>query len=122
MPDVVLLDSIGELTQAWALAEIGFTGGSFDGKRGGQSMIEPAALGVPTLFGPHVWNFRDAAHRLVEAGGSLMLRDPDDLPHAMETLLTDTQKRSAMGTAAQQFVRSQQGATIRTINAIDARL
>ena len=60
MPPVMLLDTVGELGAAWALADVGFTGGSLDGKRGGQSMIEPAGYGVPVVFGPHVWNFRDA--------------------------------------------------------------
>ena len=69
MPAVVLLDTVGELSAAWGLADIGFTGGSLDGKRGGQSMIEPAGYGVPCVFGPHVWNFKDAARRLVEVGG-----------------------------------------------------
>src|SRR5207249_3574472 len=68
MPAVVLLDTVGELGAAWGLADVGFTGGSLDGKRGGQSMIEPAGYGVPCAFGPHVWNFKDAARRLVEVG------------------------------------------------------
>jgi 3-deoxy-D-manno-octulosonic-acid transferase len=56
MPAVVLLDTLGELGAAWGLADVGFTGGSLDGQRGGQSMIEPAGYGVPCVFGPHVWN------------------------------------------------------------------
>ena len=72
MPPVVLLDTIGELAAAWGLADLGFTGGSLDGKRGGQSMIEPAGYGVPCVFGPHIWNFKDAG---APAGGGWRRRD-----------------------------------------------
>lgn len=66
-PEVVVVDVIGELPAWWGLATVGFVGGSF-GSRGGQSMIEPAALGVPVCFGPHTWNFRDVVSLVVEAG------------------------------------------------------
>ena len=119
MPPVVLLDTVGELGAAWALADVGFTGGSLDGARGGQSMIEPAGYGVPVAFGPHVWNFRDAARRLVEAGGAVMVRDADGLERELAGLLADPGRRAAMGEAARKLVRAQQGATGRTLELID---
>lgn len=118
MPPVVLLDTVGELGAAWALADIGYTGGSLDGKRGGQSMIEPAGYGVPTVFGPHVWNFRDAARRLVEAGGAVMVRDAAGLEQELAGLLADPDRRAKMGAAARELVRAQQGATGRTLDLI----
>ncbi len=96
-----------------------FTGGSLDGKRGGQSMIEPAGYGVPTLFGPHVWNFRDAAGRLVEAGGAVRVRDAGELERELAALLGDDARREAMGEAARRLVREQQGATERTLDVLD---
>lgn len=118
-PDIVLLDTIGELGAAWSLADLGYTGGSLDGKRGGQSMIEPAGYGVPTVFGPHVWNFRDAAQRLVEAGGAIMIRQPEDLEPTLARLLSDEALRVRRGRAAQELVVAQQGATTRTLDVID---
>jgi 3-deoxy-D-manno-octulosonic-acid transferase len=118
-PPVILLDTVGELGAAWGLADVGYVGGTLDGKRGGQSMIEPAGYGVPTVFGPHVWNFRDAARRLVDAGGATMVRDADELVPALEVLLSDASKRTAMGEAARQLVREQQGATARTLDLLD---
>ncbi|MBL8866960.1 MAG: 3-deoxy-D-manno-octulosonic acid transferase [Planctomycetia bacterium] len=118
-PPVILLDTVGELGAAWGLADVGYVGGTLDGKRGGQSMIEPAGYGVPTVFGPHVWNFRDAARRLVEAGGATMVRDASGLVPALEAILADAAKRAAMGTAARQLVREQQGATARTLDLLD---
>jgi 3-deoxy-D-manno-octulosonic-acid transferase len=122
MPAVILLDSIGELGAAWGLADVGFTGGSLDGKRGGQSMIEPAGCGVPCVFGPHVWNFKDAAKRLVEVGGAVMVSDALGLEAELARLIADPSLRIRMGTAARELVSRQQGATARTLDAIDALL
>lgn len=119
---VVLLDTVGELGAAWGLADVGYVGGTLDGKRGGQSMIEPAGYGVPTVFGPHVWNFRDAAKRLVEVGGATMVKEAGELVAAFTELLADDAKRAAMGDTARRFVREQQGATARTLDMLDELL
>ena len=119
-PAVILLDSVGELGAAWGLADLGYTGGSLDGKRGGQSMIEPAGFGVPTLFGPHIWNFRDAARRLIEAGGAETIRTPDELEAKLAAWIGDPALRTRMGDAARRLVREQQGATERTLDVLDA--
>ncbi|WP_439620830.1 3-deoxy-D-manno-octulosonic acid transferase [Gemmata sp.] len=122
MPAVVLLDTVGELGAAWGLADIGFTGGSLDGVRGGQSMIEPAGYGVPCVFGPHVWNFRDAARRLVEIGAAVMVPDAAALETELARLIADPALRERMGAAARDLVRRQQGATARTLAQLDALL
>ncbi|MCE9566191.1 MAG: 3-deoxy-D-manno-octulosonic acid transferase [Planctomycetes bacterium] len=122
MPAIVLLDTVGELGAAWGLADVGFTGGSLDGKRGGQSMIEPAGYGVPCVFGPHVWNFRDSAKQLVEVGGAFMVRDAAALETELAKLIADAELRERMGLAARELVRRQQGATERTLDVIDAIL
>jgi len=122
MPAIVLLDTVGELGAAWGLADVGFTGGSLDGIRGGQSMIEPAGYGVPCVFGPHVWNFRDAAKRLVEIGGAIMVKDAASLETELARLLADAELRERMGLAARELVQRQQGATGRTLDAIDTIL
>jgi 3-deoxy-D-manno-octulosonic-acid transferase len=119
MPPVVVLDTVGELGAAWGLADVGFTGGSLDGVRGGQSMIEPAGYGVPCLFGPHVWNFRDAARRLVEAGGAVMVHNAEELEAKLAELLDNPHRRHQMGQAARELVQRQQGATARTLDILD---
>lgn len=116
MPAVLLLDTVGELGAAWGLADVGYVGGTLDGRRGGQSMIEPAGYGVPTVFGPHVWNFKDAARRLVEVGGAVMVPDADGLARELARLLDDADLRARMGAAARELVRRQQGATARTLD------
>ncbi len=113
---IILMDTIGELGALWGLADVAFVGGSLDGRRGGQNMIEPAAYGAAVLFGPHVWNFRDPAKRLVECGGAVKIIDEAELEKAVRTLLTDPARRTAMGLAARAFVAEQQGATERTLD------
>ena len=60
-------------------------------------MIEPAAYGAAVLFGPHVWNFRDAATRLLACGGACQVRDAAELEAVAGRLLTDASERG--GTA-----------------------
>lgn len=114
--ELVLIDTLGELGALWGLADVAFVGGSLDGRRGGQNMIEPAAYGAAVVFGPHVWNFRDVAARLVEAGGACQVADGDALEAEVSRLLGNPQERQSRGAAARQFVLQQQGATERTVD------
>jgi 3-deoxy-D-manno-octulosonic-acid transferase len=116
---VVLIDTLGELGAAWGLATVGFTGGSLNDKRGGQSMIEPAGFGVPVLFGPHTWNFKDAVAGLLESGGAIRVADAAELEREVGRLLADPALRERIGSAARAFVQSQQGATKRTLDVLD---
>ncbi len=118
-PAVILLDTMGELNAAWGLADIGFTGGSLDGRRGGQSMIEPAGLGVPVVFGPFVWNFRDAAERLIEAKAAVKVGTSEQMYEELLRMLDDETVRRRMGEAARSLVLEQQGATQRTLDGMD---
>jgi 3-deoxy-D-manno-octulosonic-acid transferase len=113
--DVILVDTIGELGAIWGLADVAFVGGSLDGKRGGQNMIEPAAYGAAVVFGPHVWNFRDTAARLLQAGAARQVANEVELESAVRELLGSATARAQSGAAAREFVMSQQGATERTI-------
>jgi 3-deoxy-D-manno-octulosonic-acid transferase len=115
-PDIVLVDTIGELGALWGLADVAFVGGSLDGKRGGQNMIEPAAYGAAVVFGPHVWNFRDTAARLVGADAARQVNDTAGLEAAVRELLGNARERGRAGEAAREFVARQQGATGRTVD------
>jgi 3-deoxy-D-manno-octulosonic-acid transferase len=119
---VFVVDTIGELAALWNLASFALVGGSFDGKRGGQNMIEPAAQGLVGIFGPHVWNFQAIAKALVEGGLADMVRDPANLAAVMHAQLADPQKRAQRGAKAKAFVASQQGATRRTVAMLEGLL
>ena len=79
-------------------------------------MIEPAAYGAAVVFGPHVWNFRDTATRLVAAGAAIQVADANELEQAVSRLLGDDAERHRLGLAARKLVLAQQGATARTID------
>jgi 3-deoxy-D-manno-octulosonic-acid transferase len=119
---VILVDTIGELGALWGLADIAFVGGSLDGRRGGQNMIEPAAYGSAVVFGPHVWNFRRDAANLVMAGGAVQVADAERLELTLRRLLNDAAERERLGKAARRFVLQQQGATERTLDLLDELL
>jgi 3-deoxy-D-manno-octulosonic-acid transferase len=119
---VILVDSIGELSALWGLSDVAFVGGSLDGRRGGQNMIEPAAYGAAVVFGPHTWNFQDTAERLTAAGGAIQVQDAADLEKVTRRLLADAAERHRLGQAARHFVLQQQGATERTLDCLDQLL
>lgn len=116
---VILIDTFGELSAAWGLADVAFVGGSLDGQRGGQNMIEPAGYGAAVVFGPHTWNFKDTVARLLERTGALQVNDAAELERTVLDLLADPTHRHELGDRARRFVRSQQGATDRTLDALD---
>ena len=122
---VLLLDTTGELSAAWGLATVGFVGGSLDGKRGGQSPIEPAVFGVPVCFGPHVWNFRDITARLLATGAAKTVpAGPDSsekLAQVVRDWLQHPPQAKAAGQAGRDFVALQQGATDRTLQFLESR-
>jgi 3-deoxy-D-manno-octulosonic-acid transferase len=120
--NIILVDSIGELSAIWGLAQIAFVGGSLDGRRGGQNMIEPAAYGAAVVFGPHVWNFRETATRLLEAKAAIQVSESTALEEAIRSLLADPAERAQLGARAQELVKSQQGATARTIVCLESLL
>jgi 3-deoxy-D-manno-octulosonic-acid transferase len=119
---IILLDTFGELGAVWGLANVAFVGGSLDGKRGGQNMIEPAAYGAAVAFGPHTWNFKDTVTRLLEHEAAIQAADSVELDREITRLLADANARLRLGQAARQFVFSQQGASQRTLEAVDQLL
>jgi 3-deoxy-D-manno-octulosonic-acid transferase len=110
------VDTIGELGALWGVADVAFVGGSLDGQRGGQNMIEPAAYGAAVVFGPHVWNFGDTAARLVKAGAAIQVGGAEEMEQVVRRLLADGAERARLGGAARELVLAQQGATERTID------
>jgi 3-deoxy-D-manno-octulosonic-acid transferase len=119
---VLLVDTTGELGWWWGTATIAFVGGSLDGKRGGQNMLEPAAYGAAVSFGPHTRNFRDEVRRLLEADAALVVPDGAALTAFVTTCLDDPAWAAALGGRAATFVASQRGAVAATARMILDRL
>ena len=112
-----LVDTIGELEQVYALADLVFVGGSLI-PHGGQNMLEPAALGRAVVYGPHLANFVQEAALLERAGASLRLAGESELGPAFRELLADPERARSMGQAGMHAVEAQKGASIRTLEAL----
>jgi 3-deoxy-D-manno-octulosonic-acid transferase len=108
-PHVIVLDTVGELAQLYAVADVVFMGGSLV-PAGGHNMLEAAARGKPVLSGPHTENFREAIELLVAAGSARMLRDAGELGPSLIALLDDPAAREKMGAAGRAAVASRHGA------------
>jgi 3-deoxy-D-manno-octulosonic-acid transferase len=111
---ILLLDTLGELSSCWGLANIAFVGGSLTG-RGGQNMIEPAGFGAALLFGPDTWNFKDVVELLLENRAARVINGPAELTAQLDALLADPAQALELGNRARQLVAAQRGAAAQTI-------
>ena len=112
---VVLGDSMGEMSAYYAATDVAFVGGSLL-PLGGQNLIEPIALGIPVLIGPHTFNFAEATAGAIAAGAARLVADADEMARAVCELLSDPSRRKAMGDAARTFHAAHQGAVQRLWN------
>lgn len=114
---VLLVDSVGELVRFYALANAIFVGGSLVPK-GGHNILEPAQLGKPVLFGPHVFNFKEISRLILESGGGVKVQSGDELIGKLAFLSENEKKRIEMGEAGQSLIRDNAGATEKTLSSI----
>lgn len=112
---VILVDTLGELSAVWGLADLAFVGGSLFPGRGGQNMMEPAAFGASVHFGEHTSNFRDTVQLLLSCDAATVVRDGAALAAALEQDLDGPAACIAKGMRARELVLSQSGATLRTV-------
>jgi 3-deoxy-D-manno-octulosonic-acid transferase len=111
---ILLVDTMGELSAWWGAAHIGYVGGSM-GRRGGQSMIEPAAYGVATSFGPKTHNFRDVVRLLIEREAAIVVPNGDEMTEFVAACLKDHDRLAQLGDRARQLVSGQLGAADKTV-------
>jgi 3-deoxy-D-manno-octulosonic-acid transferase len=118
---VFLGDSMGEMPLYYGIAEVAFVGGSLV-PVGGHNFLEPAALGLPLLTGPHCFNFEAIAGDLVAAGALQRVNDGDALGETLALLLASAELRATRGAAARAYVEKNRGACARTLALIDATI
>ncbi len=106
-----LLDTIGELRKAYALADIVVIGRSF-GSLHGSDPIEPVALGKATVIGPAYGDFLVSVGALKDAG-AILETTRERLSDDLQALLADPGKRKQMAEAGRQCIRRHQGASAR---------
>jgi 3-deoxy-D-manno-octulosonic-acid transferase len=108
-PDVLVLDTVGELAEIYGLATVVFVGGSLL-RRGGQNPLEPARWGVPLVFGPHMENFREMAALFRKNKAAVEISTEAELRQAIGEVLSSSDRRAARGDAARTLADGQRGA------------
>ncbi|SDS88076.1 lipid IV(A) 3-deoxy-D-manno-octulosonic acid transferase [Pseudomonas oryzae] len=114
---VLLGDTMGELLFLYALADVAFVGGSLV-PNGGHNLLEPAALGLPVLSGPHLFNFLEIAGQLRAKGALLELEDDHELALQLRQLIGSPQERQRRGSAALAVLQANQGALGRLLDGV----
>lgn len=115
--DLLILDSMGELSSLYSLADIAFVGGSMV-DCGGHNPIEPACLGIPVLFGRYMEDFSEISRDLVAAGGALVISDKDIFHKTLSNLLASAEQRKQIGSLARQCIEQQRGVVDRHLEII----
>ena len=110
--DIVLVDSLGELTDLYAAADVSFCGGSLVNK-GGHNIMEPVRWHRPVCFGPFMQDFADAAEMVLAAGAGFQACDAEELADCLSTLLRDEQLYAQACQAAERLAAAQQGSAQR---------
>lgn len=101
--DIYLVDTLGELVDFMADADAVFVGGSLV-PIGGHNILEPAALGKPVLFGPHMENFSSEAEQLLNCNAALQVEDSQQLAEKLADIITNPEKYSELGSNAKQLI------------------
>jgi 3-deoxy-D-manno-octulosonic-acid transferase len=116
-----VINSLGELLAFYAASDVAFVGGSLQ-PVGGHNLLEPAAVGVPVLVGPHTFNFEEIADVLLQAGAAQRIADGDALAPAIIALLADASERRRRGDNGRRCVEDARGALARTLEQIERYL
>ena len=114
---VILGDTMGDLRKFYSLASMIFVGRSLV-PMGGSDMMEAAALGKCTLFGPHTFNFRQTVDALLTGQGAIQVVDKDDLLKTMKQCLSEPDYASRIARSGQAVIKQNQGATARTMDVL----
>ena len=114
---VLLLDSIGELSSLFGLADVVLMGGTLT-DRGGHNILEPAIFAKPVIIGPHMENFPEIAARFRAANAVKCIAGPEQLAQAVDDLLSNPDAARALGERAKLLAGAQRGATDRALRTI----
>jgi 3-deoxy-D-manno-octulosonic-acid transferase len=117
LPGALLLDTIGELSRIYYLAQVVFVGGSL-APRGGHNVIEAAAASAPIIVGPHMQNFQSIANDFLESQAMIQIQREEELAPAVRRLLVEPDYAKNLGRRARRLVQRQQGSSERLANSL----
>lgn len=119
---ICLADTTGELSRLLQIGTVVVIGRSLAPHHEGQTPVEAAGLGLPTVFGRGMTNFRAIAADLVSVGAAFQLSAPDDLTSVLTDLLGDSAKREIMSAAGRAWQAGNRGAAERVVDRLEAVL
>jgi 3-deoxy-D-manno-octulosonic-acid transferase len=119
-PDVLLLDTVGELAALFHYAAVVFVGGSLV-PRGGHNILEPARHRKPIVFGPHMENFREMARLFLDRSAAVRIESATELAPVISSLLGNPSHASQLGESAFSIVQQNSGATDRVLRVLEHR-
>ena len=107
--DILLGDSMGEMMRYFACADLVFMGGTLVAT-GGHNILEPAAMGLPIVYGPHMFNFNAISDLFLHYKAALQVSDQKGLEDVLEMLLSDKKQSDEMADKAKQLIVQNSGA------------
>lgn len=119
--EVLLVDTLGQLLTFYGAADVAFVGGSLV-PIGGHNLLEPVALRLPILTGPHNFNSEDIASLLVEVGALHVIHDAQALASQVTLLLSEPGERERRGGLGRRALDENRGALRRLLDLIDPLL
>lgn len=120
-PDVLLVDTTGELAGWYLCATVVFVGKSLCAK-GGQNPAEPITAGVPVIFGPHMQNFSTLTRSFLQVDGAMEVNNANEIHNAVSDLLASPDRRAAMVANAAKCLEIHRGATNKTVYLLQSRI
>jgi 3-deoxy-D-manno-octulosonic-acid transferase len=115
--EVLLVDTVGEMMDLYAVSDVAFVGGSLVAT-GGHNLLEPASLGVPSVFGPHMSNFREIAELVLQYGAGVQIDSPEGLTESFRALIMSADLRRVLGLNGLKLMRDNGGATERHLEIV----
>ena len=116
-PRVLIIDTMGMLLSIYSYGNVAYVGGGFDVHNGVHNTIEPAAYGLPVIFGP-VYKTYAEARQLVANGGGTSVKNSQELTEVLQLLLLNDEEQHRVGQLCAAYVGRNQGATAKVINSI----
>ncbi|MDP2683173.1 MAG: 3-deoxy-D-manno-octulosonic acid transferase [Deltaproteobacteria bacterium] len=117
--DVILLDTIGELSNIYSIAAVAFVGGTLV-NIGGHNLLEPAVYKKPVIYGHYLKSYLEMAEMLEAAGGGIRVNNIKDLFEALKKLLADKAYAEKAGSAAYSALEENRGATEKCLKVLES--
>ncbi len=115
--EVLLVDTVGEMMNLYSLSDVAYVGGSLV-PFGGHNLLEPASVGVPSVFGPDMTNFKEIEALVLQYGAGIQVQTPDELTVTCRALITSVELRRVLGQNGLKLMRDNGGATERHMEVI----